>query len=74
MIMATAIRVNKIVREIEELDYSSQLNILSRVVNLLKKSDEKKIYNLTDLKGLGKEIWQNHNVDDYIAKERESWD
>lgn len=72
--MATAIRVNKIVREIEELDYSSQLNILSRVVNLLKKSDEKKIYNLTDLKGLGKEIWQNHNVDDYIAKERESWD
>jgi hypothetical protein len=72
--MATAVRVNKIVREIEELDYSNQLNILSRVVNLLKKSDEKKIYNLTDLKGLGKEVWQKHNVDDYIAKERTSWD
>jgi len=72
--MTTTVRVNKIVREIEELDYSSQLNILSRVVTLLKKSDEKKIYNLTDLKGLGKEVWQKHNIDDYIAKERVAWD
>jgi len=72
--MTTIVRVNKIVREIEELDYSNQLNILSHVVNLLKKSDEKKIYNLTDLKGLGKDIWQKYNVDDYIAKERAAWD
>jgi len=29
---------------------------------------------ITDLKGLGKEIWKNVNIEDYIKKEREAWD
>ena len=31
-------------------------------------------YNITDLKGLGKDIWQGVDVDEYVAKERDSWD
>jgi hypothetical protein len=29
---------------------------------------------ITDLKGLGKEVWKDIDVEDYIKKERESWD
>ncbi|MFQ6055788.1 MAG: AbrB/MazE/SpoVT family DNA-binding domain-containing protein [Methanosarcinales archaeon] len=30
-------------------------------------------YSLKDLKGLGKEIWKDIDVDKYIEEERESW-
>jgi len=29
---------------------------------------------ITALKGLGNELWQGVDPDDYVAKERESWD
>ena len=30
-------------------------------------------YRITDLKGTGKEIWKDIDVDEYVAKERDSW-
>ena len=39
----------------------------------MKKSEVKKPLTLRDLKGLGKEIWKDVDVEDYIKKERESW-
>jgi len=29
--------------------------------------------NITDLKGLGKEVWKNIDIEDYIKTEREAW-
>lgn len=29
---------------------------------------------IPDLRGLGKEIWKDIDPDDYVAKERDSWD
>ena len=29
---------------------------------------------ITELKGLGKEIWKDVDADEYVAKERDSWD
>jgi hypothetical protein len=72
--MATAVKVNQIVREIEDLDYTSKLNVLSSVIGMLRKTDIKVSYSIADLKGLGKELWLKHDVDAYIYKERESWD
>jgi hypothetical protein len=74
MIMETAVNINQIVKEIEDLDYAGKLNILSYVVGMLKKSDVKVSYNIADLKGLGKDLWLKHDVEAYISKERESWD
>ena len=31
-------------------------------------------HKITDLRGLGKEIWQTVDADEYVAKERDSWD
>jgi AbrB family looped-hinge helix DNA binding protein len=40
---------------------------------VMKKIEAKKPLSLRNLKGLGKEIWQAIDVDEYIKKERESW-
>jgi hypothetical protein len=72
--MSTTVAINQIVREIEDLDYTAKLNVLSRVIGMLKKTDTKVSYTVADLKGLGKELWLKHDVDAYISNERESWD
>ena len=40
---------------------------------IMKKLEPRKSISLRDLKGLGKEIWKNVDVEDYIKKERDSW-
>ena len=40
---------------------------------VMKKTENKTRLSLKDLKGLGKEIWKDIDVEDYIKKERESW-
>jgi len=40
---------------------------------IMKKADVKKPLSLKNLKGLGKEIWKDVDVEEYIKKERESW-
>ncbi len=39
----------------------------------MKKTEDKIPLSLKNLKGLGKEIWKDIDVDEYIKKERESW-
>ncbi len=31
-------------------------------------------HQITELRGLGKEIWKDVDADQYVAKERDSWD
>jgi hypothetical protein len=56
------------------LDYYGKLEVLEKLVRLLrepaKKSKEQ--YSLLQLEGLGKEIWQEVNVNEYIDQERDS--
>jgi AbrB family looped-hinge helix DNA binding protein len=40
---------------------------------VMKKAEIKKPLSLKNLKGLGKEIWKDIDVEEYIRKERESW-
>ena len=40
---------------------------------VMKKAEDKKPLSLKNLKGLGKEIWENIDIEEYIKKERESW-
>lgn len=40
---------------------------------IMKKTDLRKPLSLKNLKGLGKEIWKDLNVEEYINRERDSW-
>jgi len=73
--MDSTININQIVNEIERLDYNDKINILSRIVNLLKREEKNHMAtSVTQLKGLGKDVWQKTDVATYITTERESWD
>ena len=80
---SSTININQIVNEIERLDYKDKINILSRIVNLLKREEKVHLQErattqitptLIQLKGLGKNVWQKTDVASYISTERESWD
>ena len=73
--MEQTININQIVDEIEKLDYNDKINVMSRIVNLLKRADKShQAYSITRLKGLGKNVWQKTDIDSYVVSERESWD
>jgi hypothetical protein len=73
--MNNAANINNIIHEIETLDYSGKINIMSKIIAMLKHSTTKQTSTkITRMKGLGKKVWQDVDVDNYIANERESWD
>jgi len=72
--MEAVIDRRAIFREIDLLNYSDKLYLLSYITDNLIKSNTKIKHNLSELKGLGREIWQNKNIDNYIKNERESWE
>jgi hypothetical protein len=73
--MDHTININQIVNEIEKLDYNDKITIMSRIVSLLKREEKsRQSYSITEIKGLGKNVWGKTNIATYIDSERESWD
>lgn len=73
--MDRTVDINQIVSEIEKLDYKDKINLLSRIVNILKREEKSpEATPITKLKGLGKKVWSKTDIASYIEAERESWD
>ena len=72
--MNTTIKSQKIYNEIDTLAYIDKLHLLSYLTKDLLKTAAKPIHSISELKGLGKEIWQNQDIINYIQNERASWD
>jgi hypothetical protein len=72
--MGAVINRQAILREIDVLNYTEKLYLLSYITDDLIRSNTKISHNLIELKGLGKEMWKNKNIDNYIKNERESWE
>lgn len=71
--MAASLNINDILSQIKKLDKEDQLNLLQRLVLLLKKTEVSKntsIY-LSSLSGLGSEIWRDTDMDSYVEGERQ---
>jgi hypothetical protein len=72
--IAVATRVGRIAKEIDQLNPVQRLSILSHIVTSIKKEiPSQTSTNLTALQGLGKELWANVDVEEYISNERNSW-
>ena len=73
--MDSTINIEQIVSEIEKLDYSDKINIMSRIVNLLKREEkDHRGLSVTQLKGLGKNVWRKTDIASYVSTERKSWE
>ena len=73
--MAQVMNVSTIYQQVEMLDNVSKIDLLQKILSSLKLNSlslEKK-HTLSELKGLGKELWKNIDVENYIKNERDSW-
>jgi len=71
----TSISYSDYVRGIKFLNIDEQLTLLEIISARLKKSiGQKKKSSIMELEGLGANMWKDIEAQDYVQKERESWD
>ena len=63
-----AIEENDIPEDVLEAVYT-ELNAIDRLF-----PEGVKTHSIKEIKGLGKELWRSIDVDEYLRKERASWD
>ena len=70
--------VENICYQITQLDAIWQQKVFERIEKLkIEKMEPEKngnTFRISDLRGVGAEIWQDEDVNEYIRKERDSWD
>lgn len=71
--MATA-TITQIINQVKLLPQEEQREVLDQLVELVHKRDDKPRPRITEIEGLGAEIWHGLSVNDYINQERDSWD
>jgi len=59
--------------QVRQLSTDEQFRLLEDLVAILKKKSRPQ-HSILELKGLGKEIWEGVDVDEYIRQERDSWE
>lgn len=67
------LNIENIYKEAIKLTYREQLILISKLAVSLKNLKTGKKRKLSELKGLGKEIWRNINADDYVTNLRDEW-
>lgn len=66
--------IERIIKLIEQLDNEEKKAVVERTNELLDKHiDDKKPHKLTELAGLGAELWQGINPDGYVRNLRDDW-
>lgn len=71
--MAASANINDILFQAKKLDKDDQLTLLERLVQLVKKNQNKSTLpmHLTALSGLGSETWKDIDIDKYLEEERQ---
>ena len=67
------LNIENVYKEAVKLPYGEQLILISKLAISLQQLKSGKKRKLSELKGLGKEIWQNINADKYVTKLRDEW-
>lgn len=61
-------------RSVQALDPAEQLRLIAEVVERLSgELNRRPRRSLLELRGLGKDVWQGVDVDQYLRRERSSW-
>ena len=66
---------NELLVRIQQLDPVEQLRLLEKLAALVRcRIASRSRHSILELQGLGKKIWQVVDVQEYIDRERASWD
>jgi len=58
---------------VEALAPADQLRLVAELVSRLSGSVDRQPRSLLELEGLGQDVWQGLDVDEYLRRERSSW-
>ena len=64
--------INQILSQIEGLSYDEKVEVMDRIIHSFKKQKLTARQGLNSLKGLGKDLWKNINVNEYIDSQRKT--
>ncbi len=63
-----------ILRDVESLSRAEQLRLISELTENLRLEATPAVHtSILDLQGLGKDVWQGVDAQDYVHSERSSW-
>jgi hypothetical protein len=64
-----------VLRRVQRLSPDDQLRLLEDVASLVRRkvTNQARRRSILELRGLGREIWQDMDAQDYIDQERASW-
>ena len=67
--------IESVYSSINRLSVEEQLRLVTKVLNSLDYEEfrERKL-SIKGLKGLGKELWQGKDAQDYVNRERDEWE
>lgn len=70
--MSAILNLNEIISKVSQLDKEEQLNLLERLVIMIRKNEKATISTkLSQISGIGSKIWKNTDIDEYIDHERQ---
>lgn len=71
--MSASENVRDIFTKVKDLNKEEQLSLLGRLVKLINKSQDTSTtkYRLIHLAGLGSEVWEGTNIEEYLDGERQ---
>jgi hypothetical protein len=69
-----AMTLQDIIQEIPKLSTQERKDLIHLLVDSLAETDEPKTHSLSELRGLGADIWQGIDAQTYIDQLRDEWD
>jgi hypothetical protein len=69
-----AMTIHEILEQIPHLSVPERKHLIMRLVDSLTIPEPEKTHSLDELRGLGAEIWQGVDVEEYINQMRDAWD
>ena len=70
--MVNTLSHDELLAIIQNLDTDGQLKLLEELA-IMVRSNLKKKRSILELEGLGKEIWESIDAQEYVDRERDSW-
>ena len=63
----------EVLKSASQLTTDEQLKLLAELATRMRESGQPRKRSITELRGLGKEIWQGMDAQEYVNRERGSW-
>lgn len=66
---------NELLNRVSRLETQDQINLLADIAALIRDTGRpRQRHSIMEFEGLANGLWKNVDIDDYVNRERDSWD